>query len=70
MFSIYSDGLILNDYEHYRVYEFAKNHINGVESFWSFAKRRLAKFNGLKNFIFIRVNFGGITKIQICIKFC
>ena len=22
-------------------------HINGIESFWSFAKRRLAKFNGL-----------------------
>uniref|UniRef100_UPI0027E07B3D IS1595 family transposase n=1 Tax=Neisseria dentiae TaxID=194197 RepID=UPI0027E07B3D len=26
-------------------------HINGIESFWSFTKRRLAKFNGLtKNF--------------------
>lgn len=23
------------------------NHINGIESFWSFSKRRLAKFNGL-----------------------
>ena len=23
-------------------------HINGIESFWSFAKRRLAKFNGVK----------------------
>lgn len=23
------------------------NHINGIESFWSFAKRRLAKFNGI-----------------------
>ena len=61
MFSIYSDGLILNGYEHYLVYhnEFAKNHINGIE--WSFAKRRLAPFNkignGLKNFIFI--NFDG-----------
>ena len=22
-------------------------HINGIESFWSFAKRRLAKFNGV-----------------------
>ena len=47
------DGLILNGYEHYRVYhsknEFArgKSHVNGIESFWSFAKRRLAKFNGL-----------------------
>ena len=48
------DGLILNGYDHYRVYhsknEFArgKSHINGIESFWSYAKRRLAKFNGLK----------------------
>lgn len=23
-------------------------HINGIESFWSFAKRRLAKFNGTR----------------------
>jgi len=47
------DGLILNGYEHYRVYhskdEFVrgKSHVNGIESFWSFAKRRLAQFNGL-----------------------
>lgn len=52
------DGLILNGYDHYRIFhsqdEFArgKNHVNGIESFWSFAKRRLSKFNGLtdKNF--------------------
>ena len=49
------DGLILNGYDHYRVShsenEFArgKNHINGIESFWSYAKRRLSKFNGLSN---------------------
>ena len=24
-----------------------KSHVNGIECFWSFAKRRLAKFNGL-----------------------
>jgi len=47
------DGLILNGYDHYRVHhskdEFArgKSHVNGIESFWSFAKRRLAKFNGI-----------------------
>lgn len=47
------DGLILNGYDHYRVYhsynEFArgKSHVNGIESFWSFSKRRLAKFNGI-----------------------
>ena len=53
------DGLILNGYDHYRVFhsanEFArgKNHVNGIESFWSFAKRRLAKFNGLTDDKFI-----------------
>ena len=47
------DGLILNGYDHYRVHhgknEFVrgKSHINGIESFWSFAKRRLSKFNGI-----------------------
>ena len=49
------DGLILNGYEHYRVHhsksEFVrgKSHVNGIESFCSFAKRRLDKFNGLTN---------------------
>jgi transposase len=46
------DGLILNGYDYYRVYhsgnEFArgKNRVNGIENFWSYAKRRLSKFNG------------------------
>ena len=49
------DGLILNGYDHLRIFhsknEFArgKNHVNGIESFWSFCKRRLAKFNGLSD---------------------
>lgn len=47
------DGLILNGYDHYRIFhsenKFArgKSHVNGIEAFWSFAKRRLAKFNGM-----------------------
>ena len=47
------DGLILNGYDHYRVFhshdEFVrgKSHVNGIESFWSFAKRRMSKFNGI-----------------------
>jgi transposase-like protein len=57
--TIYSDGwkayngLILNGHDHYRVYhskdEFVrgKANVNGIESFRSFTKRRLAKFNGL-----------------------
>ena len=49
------DGLVLNGYDHYRVYhshdEFVrgKSHVNGIESFWSFTKRRLAQFNGLSD---------------------
>ncbi len=52
------DGLILNGYDHYRVYhshdEFVrgKAHVNGIESFWSFAKRRLSRFNGLTDKMF------------------
>ncbi len=53
------DGLILNGYNHYRVHHSAnefvrgKSHVNGIESFWSFAKRRMAKFNGMtdENFV-------------------
>jgi transposase-like protein len=47
-------GLVDLGYGHYRVRhgadEFAvgANHINGLESFWSYAKRRLAKFNGIQ----------------------
>ena len=53
------DGLILNGYDHYRVYhskdEFVrgKSHVNGIESFWSFVKRRMAKFNGLTESKFV-----------------
>ena len=48
------NGLVDLGYKkHYRVYhgtdEFVrgKSHINGIESFWSFAKRRLMKFHGI-----------------------
>jgi len=49
------DGLIdVNHFKHYRVYhskdEFVrgKSHINGIESFWSFVKRRMRKQNGVR----------------------
>jgi transposase len=48
------DGLVDVGYsKHFRVQhgqnEFARgtHHINGIESFWSFAKRRLQQFNGI-----------------------
>ena len=49
------DGLIdIKNFRHYRVYhskdEFVrgKSHINGIESFWSFVKRRMRKQNGVR----------------------
>lgn len=46
------DGLVLSGYKHYRINhskEFARNHnhINGIESFWSFVKRKMRKHNGI-----------------------
>ena len=47
------DGLIVSGYRHKRIYheknQFAnkRNHVNGIESFWSYVKRRLRKFNGV-----------------------
>lgn len=47
-------GLIYQGFQHYRIYhsknEFArgKNHINGIESFWSFCRRRMSKQNGVR----------------------
>jgi transposase len=48
------DGLVDVGYsKHFRVNhaanEFARggSHVNGIESFWSYAKRRLQKFNGI-----------------------
>ena len=53
------DGLVDIGFDkHFRVHhgnnEFAsgERHINGIESFWSFAKRRLAKFNGIPEHTF------------------
>ncbi len=79
------DGLILNGYDHYRVFhstnEFArgKSHVNGIEAFWSFSKRRLSKFNGIAAHKFhvhlkeceFRFNFRGkkfYTKMQKIVK--
>ena len=60
--SIHSDGWRADDglveagfAKHHRIRhhddQFAQDgvHINGIESFWSFSKRRLAKFNGIPN---------------------
>lgn len=53
------DGLVDVGYEkHFRVHhgnnDFARGnqHINGIESFWSYAKGRLAKFKALPNILF------------------
>ena len=79
------NGLVDLDYKkHYRVQhgtnEFAKgnNHINGIESFWSFAKRRILKFHGiptstfylhLKEFEF-RFNYRDKNIYAVLLKIC
>lgn len=48
------DGLVLDGFRHHRVHhsenEFARGrrHINGIESFWGYAKTRLARKRGLR----------------------
>ena len=46
------DGLVLNGYKHYRINHSktlgsGTRHINGIENFWGWAKRRLTKFCGV-----------------------
>ncbi len=47
------DGLVLDGYKHKRINhskqysDRKRNHVNGIENFRSFSKRRLAKFNGV-----------------------
>jgi hypothetical protein len=50
-----------------------KTHINGVESFWGYARTRLVKFLvGLEKsrfiFIFKKVNFCSITGFEVATK--
>jgi transposase-like protein len=49
------DGLIINGYDHYRVFhsndEFARGKCHGTEAFWT--QRRLAEFNGVHSSKFI-----------------
>ena len=53
------DGLVFDGYKHYRINHSKEysdrrgTHINGIENFWSFAKRRLAKFNGVSRKTFL-----------------
>jgi len=47
------DGLVLDGFKHYRINhskEFAKgkrNHINGIENFWGYAKTKLKRYYGI-----------------------
>lgn len=53
------DGFVFDGYKHARInhskqYSDRKGgHVNGIENFWSFAKRRLAKFNGVSRRTFL-----------------
>jgi len=53
------DGLVFDGYKHTRINHSKQysdrrgGHVNGIENFWSFAKRRLAKFNGVSRGTFL-----------------
>lgn len=53
------DALVLDGYKHKRINHSKQysdrrgNHVNGIENFWSFSKRRLAKFNGVSRKTFL-----------------
>lgn len=53
------DGLVLDGYRHHRIHHHenelarGKNHVNGIESFWSFAKLHMAKMGGLRKAHFL-----------------
>jgi len=79
------NGLVDIGYKkHYRVQhgadEFAngKSHINGIESFWSFAKRRLQKFHGVPKSTFylhlkeceFRFNYRNKNIYAMLLKLC
>ena len=63
--TVYTDGwkaydsLVREGYKHHRVHhhkdEFArgKNHVNGIESFWSYVKCRMTKLRGVKKDKFV-----------------
>ncbi len=46
------DGLVFSGYQHHRInhskqFVRSHNHINGIESFWSYVKRKMRKHNGI-----------------------
>ena len=52
------DSLVTTGYKHHRINhskEFARNHnhINGIESFWSYVKRKMRKHNGIPRHKFV-----------------
>ena len=56
------EGLLLSGYKHRRIHhhenEFSrgKNHVNGIESFWSYAKFRFVKLRGVRpEFFFLHL---------------
>jgi transposase-like protein len=53
------DELVVNGDDYYRAFQCKnelardKSYINSMEAFWSFAKRRCVKFNGLRGDVFL-----------------
>lgn len=67
------DGLVFDGYKHKRINHLKSyanrkgTHVNGIENFWSFAKRRLAKFNSVSRETFLlhlkECELGTITRV-------
>lgn len=54
MMDLFSMDINIKDVFHSKdEFSRGKCHVNGIESFWSYAKRRLAQFNGLNDQKFI-----------------
>jgi transposase len=51
------NALDVSEFKHYRInhsklFAQKQNHINGIESFWGYAKNRLVKFKGMNKNMF------------------
>lgn len=66
------DGLVMDSYRHHRVFhdesDFSrgKNHVNGIEGFWSFAKLRLSRLMEIRPARF----FMHLKECEWCFNHC
>jgi transposase len=73
------DGLVLSGYKHHRInhsLEFVQNHhhINGIESFWPYVKRKMRMHNGIarhKYYLYLKESkFPFNHWNKVCVLYC